>query len=95
MDLARARSFIKLLKKRDELHEQEWKQIIHCYGNIFEMIEELKVEIESLDMNLHSLQDDVFDVVINNAGTKKPGTRGPYGPRKKKAIEHKKTPPSE
>jgi hypothetical protein len=95
MDLMRTRSFIKLLKKRDEIHEQEWKQIVHCYGNIYEGIEELKEEIASLDILLHSLQDDVFDVVIKNGGEKKGATRGPYGPRKKKAIEHKKTPPSE
>lgn len=84
MDLMRARSLIKLIKKRDEIHEQEWKQMIHCYGNIYEKLEEL-------DARLESLQDDVFDVVIKETGTKK---RGPYGPRKKKAIEHKKTPPT-
>jgi hypothetical protein len=89
LDLMRANSLIKLIKKRDEIHEQEWKQMIHCYGNIYEKLESLQKEIEVLDIHLHSLQDDVFDVVIKNAGEKKGTTRGPYGPRKKKAIEHK------
>jgi hypothetical protein len=83
MDLMRANSLIKLIKKRDEIHEQEWKQMIHCYGNIYE-------ELEELNALIRALQDDVFDVVIKETGTKK---RGPYGPRKKKELEHKKTPP--
>ena len=69
--------------------------MVHCYGNIFEGIARIDAELEMLSDRIHSLQDDVFDVVIKNAGEKKMGARGPYGPRKKKAIEHKKTPPTE
>lgn len=86
LDLWSTKTMIKALRARDEIHEQEWKQMIHCYGNIFEKIEELKEQIEALD---------IFDVVIKDAGAKKGMTRGPYGPRKKKGIEHKKTPASE
>lgn len=88
MDLMRSRSLLQLLKKREEIHEQEWKQVIHCYGNIYDKLEEL-------EMKMITLQDDIFDVIIKNEGEKKTGTRGPYGPRKKKALEHKKTPPNE
>ena len=74
------------MKKRDEIHEQEWKQMVHCYGNIYEGIARIDAELEMLSDRIHALQDDVFDVVIKETGTKK---RGPYGPRKKKEIEHK------
>lgn len=86
LELMRSRALIKLFKKREEIHEKEWKQVIHCYGNIYD-------KLDDLEIRLAALQDDVFDVIIKNTGEKKTGARGPYGPRKKKVLEYKKVPP--
>lgn len=91
IDVYHARSLIKALKKRDELHAKEWEIVMFRFHEIMESFLVLEKKIETMDMNIHALQDDVFDVVIRNSGVKK--TRGPYKPRKPKEIGHKKTPP--
>lgn len=79
---------IKAFKHRDEIHEEEWKRVILYQEIIIDKLNSMEKEISSLDMNLHALQDDVFDVLIRNTEVKK--TRGPYKPRKPKEIGHKK-----
>lgn len=84
---------IKAMKKRDEIHENEWESLLVHLENISNRLSYIEEDMRTLRLNLRELQDDIFDVVIKNEGVNKTGARGPYGPRKKKQLEHKKTPP--
>jgi len=84
LDFFLMRANLKNQKLRDECDNLRWKVVVEKLSNLEE-------EIGSVNLNLHYLQEDVFDIILKNAVEKK--GRGPYGPRKKKQIEHKKTPP--
>lgn len=76
------------------LMSEQWDSVIIKFSDVMEKLISLEGEIDFLSGNIKGLADDVFDVIIQNArDSSVKNARGPYGPRKKKTIEHKKTPP--
>jgi hypothetical protein len=80
-------------KLQAELRKLEHDRLMEQLDGINLKHAQIMDELLNMDMNLHCLQDDVFDVILSKGHAEKPKkTRGKYGPRKRKEIEHKKTP---
>lgn len=99
-DLMISRSLVKVLKKRDELHEAEnilqaeqWENVIVKFSDIMEKL----IEIDDRHDDIIEALSDIIHKLPHppKARIMKGNIRGPYGPRKKKGIEHKKTPSNE
>jgi hypothetical protein len=72
------------------LMSEQWDSVIIKFSDVMEKVVLIEEQLIVMDGNIKELADDVFDVILQSArDSSVKNARGPYGPRKKKTIEHK------
>lgn len=94
INITTARYMRKQMELKNQMDIQNSADLAERFDGIHESIACIQDCIDTIHFDVQYLRDDVYDALkMDRREEGIPRKRGKYGPRKRKALEHKKTPP--